>query len=109
MKTKSKIGPTHDTAFFDAIQAAFDKYPDIAKDYSIRHIGGVVDAMRVDLDRQVAVSNVQDGEIVTKFVDRSPDPVDPPPDPTTDPGCCEWRLRHHEWVCVEVCMVPPPT
>ncbi|MFB0629716.1 hypothetical protein [Streptomyces sp. AB3(2024)] len=73
MKAKPKIGPTHDTAFFKDIQAVFEKYPDVTKDYSIGHIGGVVDVVAIDLDRQVEVPTVRDGETVTKCVDRSLD------------------------------------
>ncbi|MDH6624700.1 hypothetical protein M2271_002504 [Streptomyces sp. LBL] len=105
MKIKAKIGPTHDTAFFDDLQAVFDRHPDVAKNYSVRHIGRVVDFMKVDFGRQVAMSNVQDGEIVTKFVDRIPDPI---PDMPTDLGCCAWKLTAHEWRCVEYCIMAPP-
>ncbi|WP_035838998.1 hypothetical protein [Kitasatospora azatica] len=104
MKVKPKIGPTHDAALFAEIQAAFDKYPDVAKNYSIQYIGGVVDVMNVDLERQVGMSNVQDREIVTKFVDRQPDPGPQP----TDPGCFAWRLRANEWVCVTYMVQKPP-
>ncbi|MET9734493.1 hypothetical protein ABZZ79_28805 [Streptomyces sp. NPDC006458] len=106
MKAKPKIGPAHDTALFNDIQAVFEKYPDVAKNYSIGYIGGVVDVMGVDLDRQVGVSTVRDGEIVTKYVDRSPGPRSGPPE---EAGCFRWVWRAGEWVCVAYIVVPPPT
>ncbi|MFE3761903.1 hypothetical protein ACFXPI_09075 [Streptomyces sp. NPDC059104] len=108
MKAKPKIGPTHDTAFFKDIQEVFERYPDVAKDYSIGHIGGVVDVMGVDLDRQVEVSTVRDGEIVTKRVDRSLD-RGPGGPPEKEEGCFRWALRAGEWVCVTYITIGPPT
>ncbi|MDX3118574.1 hypothetical protein [Streptomyces scabiei] len=106
MEIKAKFGPTHDTDFFAGIQSVFDRYPDVAKNYSIRYIGGVIDVMKVDLERQVGLSNVQDGEIVTKFIDRSPDPD---PGPPTDPGCYEWRRTlSGEWRCTTYIVQKPP-
>ncbi|WP_406368264.1 hypothetical protein [Streptomyces sp. NBC_01546] len=107
MKAKPKIGPTHDTAFFNDIQAVFEKYPDVAKNYSIDYIGGVVDVMGVDLDRQVGMSTVRDGEIVTKYADRSSG-RNPGPPPEEE-GCFRWALRAGEWVCVTYMTIPPPT
>jgi hypothetical protein len=99
MKMKPKVGPTYDTSFFDDIQAVFDRYPDAAKKYSIRYIGGVADVMNIDLDRQVAVSSVQDRRIVTEFVDRSQDPDD---GGGFTEWCCEWSssrtcIGHCRW------------
>lgn len=104
MKAKPKIGPTHDTAFFNDIQAVFEKYPDVAKGYSIGYIGGVVDGMGVDLDRQVGVSTVRGGEIVTKYVARSSRHDDGPPD---ELGCFRWVWRAGGWVCVTYMMTVP--
>ncbi|MER6257110.1 hypothetical protein ABT224_37840 [Streptomyces sp. NPDC001584] len=106
MKAKPKIGPTHDTAFFNELQAVFENYLDIAKNYSIGYIGGVGDVMGVDLDRQVGVSTVRDGEIVTKYVDRSPGPGEGPPE---EEGCFRWVWRAGEWVCATYITIGPPT
>ncbi|MDQ0962076.1 hypothetical protein QFZ66_005954 [Streptomyces sp. B4I13] len=101
MKAKPKIGPTHDTAFFDDIQAVFEQHPNVAKNYAIGHIGEVVDVMGIDLDRQVGMSTVRDGELVTKYVDRRPEVPE-------DPGCIRWVWRG-EWVCATYIVQAPPT
>ncbi|MFC9685190.1 hypothetical protein [Streptomyces sp. NPDC056948] len=94
MTTKSTCGPQSDPEFFDALNKLFDQYPEAADRYAVKSMTMELDILKIDFRTQVGVSRVEDGRIITEFVDR---------DPTRDRDCCGYW--HGE--CVLLCDPPP--
>ncbi|MET8244341.1 hypothetical protein ABZV31_07845 [Streptomyces sp. NPDC005202] len=98
MKVKHACGPEADTEFFREIDAVFARYPAEAQKYAVRCLRLQTEVLRVDLDRQVAVSRVEDGRIITEFVDR-----DAPQVREHHSACCAWSGEAPHKKCVEIC------
>ncbi|MFJ6104931.1 hypothetical protein ACIQHY_28500 [Streptomyces sp. NPDC092359] len=90
MKAKAGCGPQSDPEFFDALNELFAQYPEAAAKYAIKCMSMELDGLKIDFGRQVGVSRIEDGRIITEFVDRG----------TTRGGnCCAWK--HDE--CIQEC------
>ncbi|MDH6604477.1 hypothetical protein M2164_000112 [Streptomyces sp. SAI-208] len=94
MTTKSNCGPQADPEFFKALNKLFEQYPQAADRYMVKSMSLELDVLKIDFRTQVGVSRVEDGRIITEFVDR---------DPTRDRDCCGYW--HSE--CVLICDDPP--
>jgi hypothetical protein len=98
MKTKAKItaGPTVDTGFFKDLAEVFDRYPDEARKYAVRTITLETEVLRIDFDKQHAVSRVEGNRIVTAFHDRGEKVK------SSHHACCEW-VKNGRWTCIHQC------
>ncbi|MEU0947524.1 hypothetical protein ABZ379_33220 [Streptomyces canus] len=94
MTTKSNCGPQADPEFFGALDKLFEQYPEAADRYMVKSMSLELDVLKIDFRRQVGVSRVEDGRIITEFVDR---------DPTRHRQCC----GYHHGECILVCDDPP--
>jgi hypothetical protein len=61
--------PNEETEFHDAIKEVFLKYPEAQRRYALSSLD-LENEMKIDFDRQVGVSRIEDGKIITEFVDR---------------------------------------
>lgn len=62
-------GPEHDTDFFKAIGDVMRKYPQLAKKYMIVCVDHETDIMKIDFDKQGAVSRIEGKTVITEFKD----------------------------------------
>ncbi|MFF4421593.1 hypothetical protein ACFY04_12530 [Streptomyces sp. NPDC001549] len=81
MTTKLACGPQSDPEFFDALNKLFDQYPEAADKYAIKCMRMELDGLKIDFGKQVGVSRIEDGRVITEYVDR---------DPTRGHDCCGW-------------------
>jgi hypothetical protein len=95
MKTKPACGPERDPEFFDEIDKVFARHPEAARRYAVRCLRRELDVLKIDFSRQVGLSRVEDGRIITEFYDRDDDKVR-----SSHHACCEW----HEGHCYEQCL-----
>jgi hypothetical protein len=61
--------PNEETEFHDAIKEVFLKYPEAQRRYALSSLD-LENEMKIDFDRQVGVSRIEDGKVITEFVDR---------------------------------------
>ncbi|GAA2380750.1 MULTISPECIES: hypothetical protein [Streptomyces] len=61
--------PDEDVEFHNAIKEVFLKYPEAQRRYALSSLA-LEDEMGIDFDKKVGVSRVEDGKIITEFVDR---------------------------------------
>jgi hypothetical protein len=73
MTTYDKIHSQEDVAFFEAVRAAFERFPEAKQKYAIANLA-LEKSMGIDFDRQAGFSRVDGDRIVTEFLDRD-DPV----------------------------------
>lgn len=98
MKAREAAGPDVDVDFFNELRTVFDKYPNVARKYSVRWLHNEISNLKIDFDKQQGVSRVEGNRIVTEFRDIS--------DPTiasSHHACCEWRKSGFRWTCVRQC------
>ncbi|MFH9884499.1 hypothetical protein [Streptomyces bobili] len=95
------VGPEKDVEFFRDLQEVFDKYPDAAKQYHVQFAAAEL-TLEVDLKKQVKVNRVQNGEIISKFVDRESQTA------SNGEYCCGWVWENQTWHCVTKCSGPRP-
>ncbi|MEU7017206.1 hypothetical protein [Streptomyces sp. NPDC046385] len=81
MTIKPTCGPQSDPEFFDALNKLFDQYPEAADKYAIKCMTMELDTLKIDFRKQVGVAHIEDGRIITEYVDR---------DPTRSHDCCTW-------------------
>lgn len=81
MNAKAGCGPQSDPEFFDALNKLFAQYPEAADKYAVKCMTMELDVLKVDFRKQVGVSRIEDGRIVTEYVDRSV---------TRGGDCCGW-------------------
>ncbi|GAA2788113.1 hypothetical protein [Streptomyces showdoensis] len=93
MTTKPACGPQSDPEFFEALNKLFDQYPEAADKYAIKCMTLELDYLKIDFRRQEGIARVEDGRIITEFVDR---------DPTRSQDCCGW----HHGECILKCDPP---
>ncbi|MGP4002601.1 hypothetical protein [Streptomyces sp. 8N706] len=77
-----------DTAFFDAIKAVFAQYPEAKEKYALSSLA-LESEMGISFERQCGLSRIEDGCIMTEFVDRD----DMVPRMTL---CLEWNWDYTE-------------
>ncbi|WP_326574263.1 hypothetical protein OG889_04260 [Streptomyces sp. NBC_00481] len=97
MNTKPACGPERDPDFFEEVDKLFAKYPEAADRYAVKCRRLEVDILKIDFSKQVGVRRIEDGRIVTEFVDR--DKAE-----HSSSGCCEWP-RTDDGLCNEQCQV----
>lgn len=61
--------PDEDVDFHNAIKDVFLKYPAAQRKYALSSLA-LEDELGIDFDKKVGVSRVEDGKIITEFVDR---------------------------------------
>ncbi|MET9685712.1 hypothetical protein [Streptomyces coeruleorubidus] len=61
--------PDEDVEFHNAIKDVFLKYPEAQRKYALSSLE-LEDELEIDFDKKVGVSRVEDGKIITEFVDR---------------------------------------
>lgn len=98
---RPNIGPAHDTAFFNDMEEVFDRHPEAAKNYAIRYFGQDATTLKVDFDNKVAVTNLQTGQLVTRFLDRGE--VEKTLEATPTTFCCEWTITGSTMRCTKFC------
>ncbi|QGV81841.1 hypothetical protein [Streptomyces ficellus] len=84
MKAKAACGPERDPEFFRELDRVFAEFPDAADRYAVTCLAVELDVLKIDFTRQVGVSRVEDGRVVTEFVDRD----EPTP---RRRACCAWK------------------
>ncbi|MGQ4390203.1 hypothetical protein [Streptomyces sp. SAS_270] len=94
MTRKPTCGPRSDPEFFDALNKLFDQYPEAADKYAVKCMTMELDILKIDFRKQEGVSRIEDGRIITEYVDR---------DPARRADCCGWW--HGE--CILKCDPPP--
>ncbi|SOD86231.1 hypothetical protein SAMN06272765_3679 [Streptomyces sp. Ag109_G2-15] len=99
MATKPACGPERDPEFFAAIDEVFGKYPDAARRYAVSCMRLEHDIMQIDFEKQVGVSRVEDGQIITEFRNRDDESVR-----SHHSACCKWVGEAPHKVCVEICL-----
>ncbi|WP_086750209.1 hypothetical protein [Streptomyces scabiei] len=97
MSTKPACGPERDPEFFDEVDRLFAKYPEAAGRYAVKCRRLEVEVLKIDFSKQVGVKHIEDGRIVTEFLDR--DKAE-----RSSSGCCEWP-RNDDGLCNEQCEV----
>ncbi|MFC8349999.1 hypothetical protein [Streptomyces sp. NPDC057280] len=98
MKTKPACGPQRDPEFFEEIDKLFAKYPEAASRYAVSCLRLETVVLKIDFERQVGVSRVEDGRIITEFHDRDDDIVRL----YRHTRCCQYV---HGYECVRLCPI----
>ncbi|MFI8823771.1 hypothetical protein [Streptomyces sp. NPDC053431] len=98
MNTKPACGPERDPDFFDEVDKLFARYPEAAGRYAVACRRLELDILKIDFDKQVGVTRIEDGRIVTEFVDR--DTVEGTR--SAHHACCEWP-PNHDGHCNRIC------
>ncbi|MGW1990327.1 hypothetical protein [Embleya sp. NPDC001921] len=96
MNTKPACGPERDPDFFEEVGKLFAEYPEAAGRYAVSCRRLELEILRVDFGKQVGVTRVEDGRIVTEFLDR--DKVER----SAHHACCEWP-RNDDGKCNRIC------
>ncbi|MFE7511357.1 hypothetical protein [Streptomyces sp. NPDC057540] len=97
MDAKAGCGPQSDPEFFAALDDLFARYPEAADKYAVTCMTMQLDVLKIDFRRQVGVSRVEEGRLVTEYVDRDAATR------TRSGTCCGWW--HGE--CILKCDPPP--
>ncbi|MDQ0798199.1 hypothetical protein [Streptomyces sp. B1I3] len=95
-------GPEKDVEFFRDLQDVFEKYPGAAKQYYVQFAVAEL-ALGIDLEKQVKVNRVQNGEVISKFVDRESRGASNLGNTSSEEHCCAWRWESQTWRCVTMC------
>jgi hypothetical protein len=70
MNAKPACGPERDPEFFEEISRVFSKYPEAARRYAVSCQRLEQELLKIDFAKQVGVSRLEDGQIITEFRDR---------------------------------------
>lgn len=70
MNSQPTCGPERDPEFFNEISQVFSKYPEASRKYAVSCLRDELEVLKIDFSKQMGVSRVQDGQIVTEFHDR---------------------------------------
>lgn len=82
MNTNAGCGPQSDPEFFDALNKLFAQYPEAADKYAIKCMTVELDVLKIDFRKQLGVSRIDDGRVITEYVDRDPG--------RSGGDCCAW-------------------
>ncbi|OEJ21147.1 hypothetical protein AR457_41300 [Streptomyces agglomeratus] len=100
MNTKPACGPERDPDFFEEVDKLFAKHPEAADRYAVKCRRLELEILKIDFKKQVGVTRIEDGRIVTEFLDR--DKVE------RDAGlarmCCEWP-KSDDGSCSFICPI----
>ncbi|MEV7121625.1 hypothetical protein [Kitasatospora griseola] len=99
MTHQAQCGPERDPEFFKDVAAVFAKYPESSKRYSVRCLAAETELLGVDFTKQVAVSRIEGGRMVTEFVSRD----DFGNESEDGPFCCELAGEAPHMFCVRYC------
>ncbi|WP_143200136.1 hypothetical protein [Kitasatospora sp. CB01950] len=99
MTGHARCGPEGDPEFFKDLDAVFAKHPDAARRYSVRCLALETDLLKVDFAKQVGVSRIEAGRIVTEFRNRD----EFGNDGEDEPLCCEFAGEAPHEFCVRYC------
>lgn len=101
MKKKPACGPDRDPEFFGELDKLFARYPEAASRYAVTCLRMETEILKIDFSKQVGVSRIDDGRIITEFHDR-----DKREDSPTGRGrpCCAWKPSAG---CITECDDPP--
>ena len=83
-------GPNHDTAFFDAIDEVFDRFPEMATKYVIKCVDHETEIMNIDFNDKIGVSQIEGDRVVTEFRDRADDAG------ILSEKCCQWKYYYDD-------------
>ncbi|MEH6373189.1 hypothetical protein V7793_02315 [Streptomyces sp. KLMMK] len=97
MNTKPACGPERDPDFFEEVDKLFAKYPEAAGRYAVTCRRLELEVLKIDFKKQVGVTRIEDGRIITEFFDR--DQVE-----RVGSGCCEWP-KNDDGLCNRQCDV----
>lgn len=98
-------GPSEHPDFFAAVAEVWAQFPEESQEYAVAGLCLHKKILEIDFAKQVGVTSVENGRLVTRFVGRSDVK---PPDSEDEPQCCKWapvgvgQLSHH---CLEICEV----
>ncbi|MEU8438629.1 hypothetical protein AB0F18_38230 [Streptomyces sp. NPDC029216] len=84
MNTKPACGPERDPEFFEEVDKLFAKYPEAAGRYAVKCKRIELEILKIDFKKQVGVKRIEDGRIVTEFLDRDKVEI------SAHHACCEW-------------------
>jgi hypothetical protein len=73
MTTDKHAYSKEDTEFLDEVKAISQRYPEAMGRYALANLAVERD-MGIDRDRRVGITRVENGQVITRFVDRD-DPV----------------------------------
>jgi hypothetical protein len=96
MDIKPACGPERDPEFFEEINKVLTRYPEAAQRYSVSCLRLETVVLKIDLEKQIGISRVEDGRIITEFYDRD-DEENVPKDLLTH--CCTYNHSG----CVHLC------
>ncbi|MFE1771484.1 hypothetical protein [Streptomyces sp. NPDC059008] len=96
MKAKPACGPERDPEFFEELDKLLARHPEAARRYGVSCMRAELDILKIDFDKQVGVSRIEDGRIVTEFYDRDDDIVR-----SAHHACCKWVDHKCVWICPE--------
>jgi hypothetical protein len=96
MKAKPACGPERDPEFFDELAKLLARYPEAAGRYGVRCMRAENEILKIDFSKQIGVARIEDGRIITEFVDRDDDIVR-----SAHHACCEWVDHRCTWICPE--------
>ncbi|MFF2791149.1 hypothetical protein ACFVT6_31080 [Streptomyces sp. NPDC058049] len=82
MKASHACGPERDPEFFGELDKLFAQYPEAAHRYAVTCLRVELEVLKIDFSKQVGVSRIDDGRIITEFYDRD----DPTPRRGDQPG-----------------------
>ncbi|WFB11316.1 hypothetical protein LRS74_32965 [Streptomyces sp. LX-29] len=95
MNTKPACGPQRDPDFFEEVDRLFAKYPEAAGRYAVKCRRLELEILKIDFKMQVGVTRIEDGRLITEFVDR--DKV-----ARAHHACCEWP-DNDDGLCNRIC------
>ncbi|MFF5788897.1 hypothetical protein ACFY8P_28500 [Streptomyces sp. NPDC012693] len=93
MNTKPACGPQRDPEFFDEIDRVFTKYPEAAERYAVTCTRAEHEVLKIDYSKQVGVSRIEDGRIITEFQDREIERA-------SHSYCCQWKNGECQRICI---------
>ncbi|MCX5209386.1 hypothetical protein OG689_08850 [Kitasatospora sp. NBC_00240] len=85
MTTKQQIYTLEDTAFFEAVKAAFAQHPEAKGRYALASLA-LEHSMDIDFAKKSGFSRAEDGRIITEFVDREASAIES----TSHRTCRKW-------------------
>ncbi|WP_328329296.1 MULTISPECIES: hypothetical protein [unclassified Streptomyces] len=97
MNQRNACGPERDPEFFEELEAVFARHPEAAGRYSVQCTRQTSHVLKVDFAKQVGVSRIDGGRIVTEFRDRDYSAG------SIEWWCCEWVRTDGGFLCVRFC------